>query len=65
MWLVITKLKVYKYLKDDYKSHRTPGRDLEEFSKSLWGDENRYKKLKKEFTKKEWKKTFHGLFIKK
>jgi SAM-dependent methyltransferase len=62
---VVLKLKVYEYLKNDYKSYRTPGRDLEGFALALWGDKNRYKNLKKEFTKKEWKKTFNGIFIKK
>jgi len=62
---VVAKLKVYNYLKDNYKSCRMPGKDLESFSKALWGDENRYKKLNKEFTKEEWKKRFNGLFIKK
>jgi len=61
----VTKLKVYKYLKDNYKSYKMPGKDLESFSKALWGDPNRHKRLSEEFTKEERKKTFNGIFIKK
>ena len=61
----VTKLKVYKYLKDNYKSYKMPRKDLESFSKALWGDPNRHKRLSEEFTKEERKKTFNGIFIKK
>lgn len=59
------KLEIYKYLEKDYKSWHKGQMASESFSKSLWGNKNRYKKLNSRFTEKELRHIFKGLFVKK